>query len=393
MDSRGVCDEDRYKEELQLERDNLLAVPEEYYKKCAERCWYAEEAFDLEGNNKFNKINIANQLTEIRLHKRGPRPELGHLTYTYKTSKHTLDNIDGFSWTPSNNGKVQILEHPVWSQPYQEFVEKQRKIALENGEEFEIPIYKEMNDLYVAGIDGIDIGANQTSSTTKNASDFCIVILRRAYGMSDPQIVAMYKDRPNDLREAYKIAMCLLKYYNCMANIEATRMSMVTWARENKCLNHFMKRPRATLTDIQRGTTKQYGTPATKSIIEMHTDLTADFVEDYCHTIWFEEILQQLNSYNDDNKGDFDIVAALGMCFLANQELSGRQPTNVVNEVDTFQDFGYYWDEYGIKRFGVIPKKNQYQLPVNTEEQYDAYRIETSDTRLHQVQLQSGLYW
>ena len=49
MDSRGVCDVERYKKELQEERDNLLAVPEEYYKKCAERCWFAEEAFNLEG--------------------------------------------------------------------------------------------------------------------------------------------------------------------------------------------------------------------------------------------------------------------------------------------------------------------------------------------------------
>ena len=69
MDNRGVCDIERYKEELQEERNNLLAVPEEYYKKCAERCWYAEEAFNLEGVNIFNKVLISEQLAEIRLHK------------------------------------------------------------------------------------------------------------------------------------------------------------------------------------------------------------------------------------------------------------------------------------------------------------------------------------
>jgi hypothetical protein len=66
----------------------------------------------------------------------------------------------------------------------------------------------------------------------------------------------MYKDRPGDIREAYKIAMCLLRYYNCKVNIEATRVGMITWAREKKCLNYFMKRPRATLTDVKNGTTK-----------------------------------------------------------------------------------------------------------------------------------------
>jgi hypothetical protein len=94
-------------------------------------------------------------------------------------------------------------------------------------------------------------------------------------------------------------------------------MAMVTWARENNCLSYFMRRPRATLADVKNGNSKSYGTPATKAIIEQHTDLTADFVEDYCHTIWFEEILEQLNSYNDENKTKFDIIAALGMTFLA----------------------------------------------------------------------------
>jgi hypothetical protein len=85
--------------------------------------------------------------------------------------------------------------------------------------------------------------------------------------MSEPQYVAIYKDRPNDIRDAYKIAIKLAQYYNAIINIEATRMSLVNWARDHKYLNYFMKRPRATLTDINRGVSKQYGTPATAAII------------------------------------------------------------------------------------------------------------------------------
>ena len=312
MDHRGVCDVERFKIELQEERDNLLAVPEEYYKKCAERCWFAEEAFNLEGDNKFNKILISEQLAEIRLHKRGPKVEAGYIDYTYKNSKHSLDNINGFKWIPNSEGKVKIIEHPIWSDIYKSNMQKEKSKAEEEGREFEAPIYKEMDNLYVAGIDGIDIGKNQTSETTKDASDFCITIKRRAFGLNEPQYVAIYKDRPKDIREAYKIAMCLIKYYNCRVNIEATRMGMVLWAREKNCLQYFMKRPRATLTDIKYGSSKQYGTPATKTVIEQHTDLTAAFVEDYCHSIWFEEMLDQLISYTDENKGKFDIIAAMG---------------------------------------------------------------------------------
>ena len=42
-----------------------------------------------------------------------------------------------------------------------------------------------------------------------------------------------------------------------------------------------MKRPRATLSNIKNGKSNTYGTPATKAIINMQTDLIADFVEDY----------------------------------------------------------------------------------------------------------------
>ena len=383
MDSRGVCNQTEYKKVLQEERNNLLAVPEDYLKKCAERCWNAEEAFTLEGQNKFNKMKIADQLAKIRLHKIGPRPQVGTIDYTYKSNKHSLENINGFRWL-LNSGKVQILEHPVWSDLYKEQIEKQKREAEEQGIDFEAPVYTEMNDLYVAGIDGIDIGAAQTSKETRDPSDFCIVIKRRAFGLNEPQYVAMYKDRPQNIREAYKIAMCMCRYYNCRINIEATRVGMITWARENKCLQYFMKRPRATLTDIKYGTTKQYGTPATKTIIEQQTDLIADYVEDYGHNIWFEDMLVQLNGYNDENKTKFDIIAALGMVELADQELSGRQPTKVDKEVEEFQDYGYYINDKGYREFGVIPKKQSNQIVIKQEENNDPYRIETSDPRLYE---------
>ena len=391
MDSRGVCNQTEYKKVLQEERNNLLAVPEDYLKKCAERCWNAEEAFTLEGQNKFNKMKIADQLAKIRLHKIGPRPQVGTIDYTYKSNKHSLENIDGFRWL-LNSGKVQILEHPVWSDLYKEQIEKQKKEAEEQGIDFEAPVYTEMNDLYVAGIDGIDIGTAQTSKETRDPSDFCIVIKRRAFGLNEPQYVAMYKDRPQNIREAYKIAMCMCRYYNCRINIEATRVGMIAWARENKCLQYFMKRPRATLTDIKYGTTKQYGTPATKTIIEQQTDLIADYVEDYGHNIWFEDMLEQLNGYNDENKTKFDIIAALGMVELADQELSGRQPTKVDKEVEEFQDYGYYINDKGYREFGVIPKKQSNQIVIKQEENNDPYRIETSDPRLYENTVLDRLY-
>jgi len=72
----------------------------------------------------------------------------------------------------------------------------------EKGEAINVS-YKEQRNLYVAGIDGIDIGNEQTSDATKDASKFCIVIKKRAFGLSEPKYVAYYMDRPEKLNVAH----------------------------------------------------------------------------------------------------------------------------------------------------------------------------------------------
>ena len=389
LDHRGYCDREKAKKKLQKSRDKFLNDPEGLIQHCAEYCWNAEEAFNLEGDNKFNRILITDQLAEIRLHKRGPRPEKGNLEYIFKTGKQTKENIDGFKWTPNDKSKLQILEHPIWSKEFSHSPTYKYYDPDTIGSQ-----YNEMKDLYIAGVDGIDIGANDTSKETRDPSDFCIVILKRAIGLQEPQIVAMYKDRPGDEREAFKIAIRLCQYYNAKINIEATRKSFYTWSKDKGYGGMFVRRPKATMSsDLSRTLSNQIGTPATKQIIEQHTSLTANFVEDYCHTIWFEEILQELMSYNDENKTKFDIVASLGMVFLLDQELSQRVPSEVVKEVQEFEDFGYYTDEKGYKRWGVIPKPDKELIIRDNRNAYDPRGIDSSDPRHHQMLAQSRIHW
>ena len=68
---------------------------------------------------------------------------------------------------------------------------------------------KPYKNLYVAGIDAIDQG-RKDSATDKDVSDFCIVIKKRVFGLNDPKYVAIYKYRPDDIRQAYDISMKLL---------------------------------------------------------------------------------------------------------------------------------------------------------------------------------------
>ena len=362
MDSRGYTNPEKGKEYYDKQRARFVNSPKDLITFSAEFCYNPEEAFNLEGENKFNKVLISEQLVKIRVLKQCPKIESGYLEYTYKGGTHSKENITGFKWTPNQNSHLKILEHPLWTLP--------PEIDPETGKVIREKV-DEVRGLYVIGIDGIDIGASQTSDYTKDPSDFCLIVYKRVFGLQEPQIVAIYKDRPNDVREAYKISIKLAQYYNAQINIEATRMSLVNWARDQKYLNYFMKRPRATLTDVQRGTTKQYGTPATSAIIAHQTDLVADYVNDYCHQIWFEEVLDELNRYSDENKRKFDIIAAFSMALLADEELSGIVPKKIKMEEDSFQNIGYYTDENGIKRWGVIPNQNKITVGWNNDWIYD----------------------
>ena len=375
MDNRGYTDPKKGKEYYDKQREKYLKSPKDLITYCAEYCYNAEEAFNLEGDNKFNKINIAEQLTEIRALKRCPPIERGWLEYKYKDNVHTTQNINGFKWILSQNSSIKILEHPIWTLP-----EKRD----ENGKTIWTPPSEKIRDLYVIGVDGIDIGAAQTSEATKNPSDFCLVVFKRVYGLDEPKPVAIYKDRPNDVRDCYKITIKLAQYYNARINVEATRQSIISYARKEKLLQLFMKRPRATLSDSVRNTNKQYGTPATAAIIDHQTDLIADYINDYCHCIWFEEILDELNRYTNEDKRKFDIVAAFAMCMLADEELQGVVPKLTENLKDSWQDIGFYTDEYGRRRYGLLKKQdNQILFNNNFGQTYDDIGPRTSDPRVY----------
>lgn len=374
LDSRGYTNPEEGKKYWLEKRGKLVNNPKALVDHMAERCFNAEEAFALEGENKFNKIYLAEQLTKIRALKQGPKIESGNIEYLYKNNTHTKENINGFKWIPNKNSKLKIMEHPIWT----------LSPIYEEGKLVWSPPSEKINNLYVIGIDGIDMGKDQTSDYTKDASDFCLVVMKRAYGREGPKVVAYYKDRPQTINEAHKIAIKLAQYYNAIINIEATRISLLGFARDNKYLNYFMRRPRVTQTDIQRGNSKQYGTPATSIIIAHQTDLIAEFIEDYYYDLWFEDILDQLLRYNDANKRKFDAVVAMGMALLADEEMSGIVPKETVKTKETWNDVGYYTDSKGIKRWGVIPKP---QMQINATilvNEYDSIGIRTSDPRQYE---------
>jgi hypothetical protein len=359
MDKRGYTNSQEGMAYYNARRSKFASDPDGYMIYCAEYCFIPDEALVLEGSNNFNRVLLVDQLAEIKQFKRGPRIEKGLIEYDFRGQTHQEENIVGFKWLPSQTSKLQILERPMRDS---------------SG--------KAYRNLYVAGIDSIDMGKDETSEETRDASEFCMVIKKRAFGTSPPMYVAMYKDRPNDIREAYKTALKLCEWYNCQAVLENSKINLRQYFQERNKANKFlMRRPRATQTDSQSGMSKQFGAPATEVIIQHQLSLIAQYIEDYSDEIWFQEMIEDLLHYSYENKRKFDIVAAMGMCELGDEELQGFIAKPVDEIASGWRDFGYYVDENGYRRRGVMPQQMNTQL--GTLESYDYGRPRTSDPRTY----------
>lgn len=212
-------------------------------------------------------------------------------------------------------------------------------------------------NLYVAGIDAIDMGKRDSASDS-DVSDFCIVIKRRNFGMYDPKYVAIYKARPDDIREAYDLTLKLLTLYNCQAMLEYTKISIQQYFKEKHKDHLLMARPE--WAGGKKGPSKNkrlIGISATESCIRHGLELVAHYVSDYWHEIDFPEMADQLLNYSYELKRKFDIVAALQMAEIGDEALTGVTPKSEKFTTKEWRDIGYYVDETGHKVRGVIPKQ------------------------------------
>lgn len=322
-DHRGVTNTKKAKEFYETTRKQKSGQALLEY--CSEFCFTPEEALLRQGDNIFDAIALSDRITQIRVHKAGIKPRRVALLWD-KTEGDELTKVKVFDKVDSN---ILVYEEPQLDgkDPYK--------------------------NLYVAGIDSIDQGT-EDSATQKDVSDFCIVIKKRAYGAQEPKYVAIYKERPRDIRTAYDNAMKLLAWYNCKAMLEHSKISIITYFKSKKKDNLFMKRPKSSLSDIKRGNSQMIGVPATEAIIKHGLELINTFINDYCYSIDSDAILEQLLNYSYENKRKYDIVAAMGMAEIADEELMGFNPKPSRSIEKEWKDFGWFTNSKGYKQFGVI---------------------------------------
>jgi len=187
-------------------------------------------------------------------------------------------------------------------------------------------------------------------------------VKKRTFGNVGNKYVCLYLERPRVPKDAYETAAKILWWYGCKANLEETKISFRTYLREKK-LDHkmLMKRPQYSLQDTpkyRQNNSGLWGTPGSEKMIKHGLELLVDYVEEFCENIDFVEMIDQLQRYSYVNKGLFDVVSAMGMAEIGDEDMYNTKINTDTEETHTRQDVGWYEDATG-KHFGIIPIKNQ----------------------------------
>jgi hypothetical protein len=198
FDHRGVVDEDRAKIYYE-DTWSKMTDPKKLMQDKAEYCFTPEDAFVLEGSNNFDQERLAEQKANIEIHRSIPKPKKMRLLWQFNGNEVDYDKRPKVE---VGDGPIQFTEMPICDSG---------GIPLKN--------------LYVIGVDGIDQGTAESTGQT-DVSKFAIVVYRRQLGLQEPKIVAVYKERPRHIKDAWEITLKLAMFYNAKVLIEYTKISV-----------------------------------------------------------------------------------------------------------------------------------------------------------------------
>lgn len=322
-------DREAAKKHLDKEREQKKADAQTYYQFIQEYPFTPEEAFLVRGGNNFNQDILTQQKIEITENKK----VLGKMCNLHW--KRDDGKIIGVEVEYTDKGSIWLLEKPELD---------------DNGTVF--------RNLYVGGYDGIDLGKQDTQSG--EGSQGSLMIKKRFHSgqRTNNRYVCIYTERPDDIDDFYENSLKIVTLFDCTVNIEDTKRNIVAYFKQRKAFHRFMKRPRITLTSdptLDKISTL-IGTTATPKNFGYGELYTAQYIKDYGFDIWYLPLLNQLIDFNMQNRTKFDMVIAMFMCEIADDELHDQQVKSTVPPKFDFHKYGYYTDIQGIRRYGLLPK-------------------------------------
>ena len=85
---------------------------------------------------------------------------------------------------------------------------------------------------------------------------------------------------------------------------------------------------------------KLIGVPATDAVIKHGLELINNYVNDYVYSLDIDDMLEQLLKYSYEEKRKFDIIAAMSMSEIADEELMDIVPSQKNSVDNEWQDLG-----------------------------------------------------
>ena len=354
----------KYIEDIAISSDPSKAR-EDFMRIKAEQCMIPSEAFMTINVSIFNQDKLAEQ--SIRIDEKRKEPERGNL----KWIESTPGVYTGVTFKLDSNGKIFILERPS-------------QMSEDTNTDF----------LYIAGIDGIDMGSDN-SLVGKNGSKLAMLVKKRTMAISDEYAntyVAMYVDRPSDERDAYENCLKLSMWYNAQINLEYTRKEIISYFRQPpgnlpKQDFRFAKEPRkfaeaSVMTFKARDPNKQrIGTVADQKTNSFMDALIKDYVQDYADKLWFKLLVQDLLNYNPEARGRYDPTVAMGLTELFDRELDylGLVPKSKVRTT-VKETMRYVKNPRGGYSLQVV-KEEPDEFKNKTIDRYNAITLNTTFNR------------
>lgn len=327
------------------DRKNLESDPVAYLKQLQEFPINLEEVFLIKGTNIFDQDKIAEQIAKAKMATEKGW-EVGKLEYILDSK----GNVKGVKFRKDSTGDIIIIEHP-------------QKEA--NG--------KILNNLYVSGLDSIDQGK---MDSLVEGSMLAMAVKKRISGnmftKTSNLYVAFYNKRSDHVRQDYENSLKLSMYYNARINLEYTKINIISFFRERGQFWRFLQRPSIAIGSNVSGTkaSQLIGTPVSNHVIAHQNQKLSDYIDDFYYNLIYLPALEQLRDYSLEARTKFDLVVAMELAELADEDFLGKPATAGGSATEDLTDFGFYRDNRGVKRWGELPKKSK-ELVSIAEDQLD----------------------
>jgi hypothetical protein len=349
----GISKEAEAKVHLEAERETKKSDKKAYEQFKQEYPFDPDEAFMLNGSNNFNQELVINQILNVNHKPEYQKGAMGFMHWKYQNGV-----IVGTEFEKHPDGNVWMLEQPERSK---------------SGELYE--------NLYVAGYDGIDVGQDDTASGKGSQGALCVKKRMLSSGKTNNIYVCFLIERPKDINVFYETCRMISWHFNCKINIEDTKRGIVGHFIREKEFSRFCKRPKLTLSDPQNGKSTLIGVTSAPKNYEYGELFLSKLIDSFVENIFYLPALEQLRDFRMDMRTKFDIVLAMMMAELADEDMMNLQ-VYIESEysIKLNSEKGFYTDANGDIHYGEIPVENELFQNRVKERNYDYLDLVNNQT-------------